>query len=66
MDSIEYRLQIAQTRSSLQKKAILKPVKAMIENDLWERTPNDNNFLSGRIIDLKFLEAFKKLDRIIE
>jgi hypothetical protein len=62
MDSIEFRLQLAQTRSYLQEKGFLKPVKAMIEKGFWARTKQDNNYLSGRIINKDFLEALKKLN----
>lgn len=66
MNSNEFRLKLFQTRVNLEKKAIKKPIKAMIENGLWNRTDQDNNYLSGRIINNDFLEALDKLNNILE
>lgn len=66
INGVEFRLELFQTRSKLQKKAISKPVKEMIQNGLWEKTNNDNNFLAGRIISAEFLKTLKKLEHSIE
>lgn len=64
MNQIDYRLKLYQTRSKLQYKGVIHQVKAMIKEGLWERTAQDNNFISGRMMNNAFLEALIKLEHI--
>lgn len=64
--SNQIRLELAHTRSELIGKEVLQPVKEMINNNLWTKTKQDYNYLSGRTINEDFLNALKELNKIIK
>lgn len=65
-ENIKYMLRLYQTRSKLQAKGIVQPIKLMIGQDLWKTHKNNNNYLSGRITSPGFLSALIKLNNIEE
>ena len=63
---VDYFLELYQTRSSLQKKGVPRPITRMIEEGLIKKDTKNWVYLSGRVKSMSFLKKLKKLNNMIE